>query len=64
MATKRTESEMSFQYWVRKLSLAEGVASGIKQAYGILGCDRLKKSAFKTLVNDWLTQPSNGDTHD
>jgi len=64
MANKKSEPEMSFQYWAKKLGIKAVVAAGVKQATGITANVRLKESAFTTCVNDWLNQPSKGDTHD
>ena len=60
MAKKKTNTKMTFQFWVDSFEIKPNVAEGVKVAVSVTNTTRMTENEFKTLIDSWLATPVKG----
>lgn len=63
MAKKKTNTKMTFQFWVDSFEIKPNVAEGVKVAQSITNTTRLTENEFKNVIDGWLMKKVKGENN-
>ena len=63
MAKKKTNTKMTFQFWVDLYEIKPNVAEGVKKAVSVTNTTRMTENEFKNVIDGWLAAPVKGENN-
>jgi len=63
MAKKKTNTKMTFQFWVDLYEIKPNVADGVKEAVSVTNTPRMTENEFKNVIDGWLAAPVKGENN-